>query len=440
MVVVIVEDNANWRNELALMYSRILSDSKEVTDYHPSIRTFATAREAIEYFKPKPGERSNASPKADVLSLDLNLGRDGGGTGLDVLKSAVNAGQKFVTIAVSGFATDEDLHEQLGSKASHLIELETRVAAQTKAKCFVHEKKSERLGSVSQQAKALEKRLRAQVHGNSNVLRDWTKALRQTAAELNGKCLCLHFELPKKMMEPSTKVWTPGVLTRATRPHLSKIGAWNSSFEPIDENSTTSDLLTRLLFLISSGKNNYQTGLSLRLKHELIDPDTGQHAAPLPKEEWICPRKGEGKEPLTPRESFQLTQLVFQKQFEQTRESFVPMAQFSKDGELDLGNVAGRSTMPSNELIVSGLLDGQRLSLPDKQQKGLRNGDSLDVERYVDGKELAAVKSTRSLLNTKLKTILGVNYDLIASMDQPFKTYTLQLPGFVYIQRDSKES
>ena len=439
MIVVIVEDNTTWRNELALMYSRILSDSKEVTDYHPSIRTFATAREAIEYFRPKPGERSNASPKVDVLSLDLNLGRDGGGTGLDVLKSAVNAGQKFVTIAVSGFATDEDLHEQLGSKASHLIELETRVASQTKAKCFVHEKKSERLGSVGQQAKALEKRLRAQVHGNSNVLRDWTAALRQTAAELNGKCLCLHFELPKLLMEPSTETWMPGVLTQATRPHLSKIGAWSSSFEPIDGNSTTSDLLTRLLFLISSGKN-YQTGLSLRLNHELIDPDTGRHASPLSSEEWICPRMDEGILALTPRESFQLTQLVFQKQLEKPRDNLVPKAQFSKDGELDLGNVAGRSTMQTNELMVSGLLVGKRLSLPDKKQKGLRNGDSLDVERYIDGEEVAAVKSTRSILNSKLKTILGVNYDLITSIDDPFRTYTLQLPGFVYIQRDSKEA
>lgn len=439
MIVVIVEDNNNWRHQLALMYSRILSDSKEVTDYHPSIRTFATAREAIEYFKPRPGERANATPKVDVLSLDLNLGRDGRGTGLDVLQFAVNAGQKFITIAVSGFATDEDLHEQLGSKASHLIELETRVAAQTKAKCFVHEKKNERLGSIGQQAKALENRLRSQVHGNSNVLRDWTAALRQTAAEFNGKFLCLHFELPKLLMEPSTETWTPGVLTRVTRPHLSKIGAWSSSFEPIDGNSTTSDLLTRLLFLVTSGKN-YQTGLSLRLKHELIDPQNGQHAAPLPKGEWICPRKGEGIKSLTPRESFQLTQLVFQKQLEQTREIFVPKAQFSKDGELDLGNVAGRSTMTTNELMVSGLLDGKRLSLPDKKQTGLRNGDSLNVECYVDGEEVGAVKSTRCLLNTKLKTILGVNYDLITSVDQPFKTYTLQLPGFVYIQRDSKEA
>jgi hypothetical protein len=440
MVVVIVEDNATWRNELALMYSRILSDSKDVTDYHSSIMTFATAREAIEYFKPKPGERSNASPKVDVLSLDLNLGRDGGGTGLDVLKSAVNAGQKFVTIAVSGYGVDTDLHQQLGTKETErLIELETRVAAETKATCFECKKENEDIWPVPEQVKALEKKLRAQVHGNSNVLRDWTKALRQTAVELNGKCLCLHFELPKALMEPSTEVWTPGVLTRATRPHLSKIGAWNSSFEPIDGNSTPSDLLTRLLFLISSGKN-YQTGLSLRLKHELIDPDTGRHAAPLPKTEWICPRKGEGKESLTPRESFQLTQLVFQKQLEQTSESFIPRAQFSKDGKLDIGNVAGRSTMATSELMVSGLLEGKKLSLPDKKQKALSNGDSLDVERYVDGKEVAAVKSTRCLLNKKLKTILGVNYDLIVSIDQPFKTYTLQLPGFVYIQCDSKES
>lgn len=438
MVVVIVEDNATWRNELALMYSRILSDSKEVTDYHPSVRTFATAREAIEYFKPKPGERSNASPKVDVLSLDLNLGRDGGGTGLDVLKSAVNAGQKFVTIALSGFASDTDLHEQLGSKKSHLIELETWVASQTKARCVVHRKDPLCLGTECQQVKALEKRLCSQVHGNSNVLRVWTAALRQTAAELNGKCLCLHFELPKLLMEPSTEAWLPGVLTRATRPHLSKIGAWSSSFEPLDGNSTSSDLLTRLLFLVSSGKN-YQTGLSLRLKHELIDPDTGRHAAPLSSEEWICPRKGEGIEAFTPRESFQLTQLVFQKQLEQIRESFVPKAQYSKAGELDLGNVAGRTTMPTNELMVSGLLVGKRLSLPDKKQKGLLNGDSLDVERYVDGEEVAAVKSTRSILNSKLKTILGVNYDLITSIDDPFRTYTLQLPGFVYIQRDAKQ-
>jgi hypothetical protein len=438
MVIVIVEDNFEWRHELALMYSRVLSNSTEATSYHPSVKTFATAREAIEYFKPMPGERSNASSKVDILSLDLNLGRDGGGTGFDVLKSAANAGEKFVTIAVSGFATDEDLHEQLGAQKSHLIELETRIASQTKAKCLVHEKKSETLGSVSEQVRALEKRLRSQVHGNSNVLREWTKALRNTAAELTGKCLCLHFELPKDLMGPSTEPWVPGVLSRSTRPYLAKIRAWSSSygFEKLDENSTASDLLTRLLFLVTS-KKNYQSGLSLRKLHELIDPDTGRHAPPLPSQEWICPRLGEGIETLTPRESFLLTQLVFQKQFEQSRGSSIPKAQFKDDGDLDLGNVTGRSTMQSSDLVVSGLLDGKRLNVPNKKQVGLRNGDSLNVDRYVDRKEVASVKSTRSILNSKLKTILGANYDLIASVESPFKTYTLQLPGFVYIQAEA---
>jgi len=436
MIVVIVEDDTKWRLELAMMYSRILSGSREIADHHGAVKTFATAREAIEYFKPKPGERSNAKPKVDVLSLDLNLGRDGGGTGLDVLKAAVNAGQKFVTIAVSGFADDEDLHAQLGRKKSHLLELETWVASQTKGKCVVHPKR-EMLGTVSEQVKALEKKLRSQVHANSNVLRVWTKSLHNTAADLNGKCLCLHFELPRELIQPSTEVWLPGVLTRATRPHLAKIGAWTGHFEPLDEESTASDLLTRLLFLISS-KKNYQTGVSLRLKHELIDPDTGRHAAPISTDEWCCPRPDEGIAAFTPRESFMLTQLIFQKQLEQPNERFVPKAIFGKDGELDIGNVAGHSTTQTNDLMVSGLLNGKRLDLPDGGQKS--NGDSLQIDRKVNGKKDGQVTSNRSRLNKRLKEVLGVNYDLITAIDNPFETYTLQLPGFVYIQRDQQQN
>lgn len=437
MVVVIVEDNATWRNELALMYSRILSDSKEVTDYHPSVRTFATAREAIEYFKPKPGERSNASPKVDVLSLDLNLGRDGGGTGLDVLKSAVNAGQKFVTIAVSGFAVDKDLHQQLGKKeTARLIELETRVAAETKARCLSHEKKDE-TWPIPAQVKALEGKLRSQVHGNSNVLRDWTEALRQTAAELNGKCLCLHFELPKELMEPLTETWVPGLLTRTTRFHLSKIGAWTSIFEPFDESSTASDLLTRLLFLICD-RENYQTGLSLRQNYEIINPETGRHAVPLSSDKWVCPRPRDGIKALTPRESFLLTQLVFQKQLEQTSEANVPKATFGKDGEIDFGNLAERKTTLTQELEVSGLLNSRKLRLPNGDFIG--NGESLRATWETGAKRKPKIHNHASNLNSKLQEILGVSYPLVTSVDTPFNTYKLQLPGFVYIQRDSKEA
>ncbi len=438
MVVVIVEDDANWRHELALMYSRMLSDSKEVTGYHPAIRTFATARETIEYFKPKPGERSNASPKVDVLSLDLNLGRHGGGTGFDVLTSAVNAGQKFVTIAVSGYGTDTDLHDQLGSKTSYLIELETRVASQTKAKCIVHEKKSEKLWSIDKQTKALEKRLRNEAHGNSNVLRDWTEDLRGTAADLNGKVLCLHFELPKELMGGRSGSWVTGALTSTTWDSLNKISAWHYIFEEIDHNSTQSDLLTRLLFLITP-KKNYQTGISLRPIGELIDQTSGKFAAPLPKKDWICPRKGNCNYSLTPRESFQLTQLIFQKMLtnpNQESECKLSNAVY-KDGEVDYENVAAPPSMPKFDLVVSGLLNGNTLTTP--ARKSLKNGASLEVERYVPKKsggfkESAAVKTTRCELNKKLKDILGVNYDLITAVDAPSRTYKLQIKGCVYIQ------
>jgi hypothetical protein len=434
MVVVIVEDDDVWRHQLALMYSRILSNLKAVEDYHADIRTFASANDAIEYFKPKRGERSNARPKVDVLSLDLNLGREGGGTGFDVLNAAVNAGQKFVTIAVSGFGDDKDLHEQLGDEGtSNLLKLETRVASQTKAMCLVHEKKKESLWSVEAQVQALEERLRSYVHGNSNVLRVWTDALRKTAVELNGKCLCLHFELPKVLMAPSTQSWIPGVLTRATRTYLSEVGAWNSNFEPLDENSTPSDLLTRLLFLVTSEKRNYHTGLSLRLNHELVDSVTNQYTPPLSKEEWIFPRPREGiKKGLTPRESFLLLQLLFQKRFERNSQASISKVAYGEDRRLEFGYVAERQTALAQELKVSGLLYGRVLQLPGGNYIG--NGESLRATWETGAIKKPKIHNHASNLNTKLQEILGVSYPLIKSVDTPFNTYELQLPGFIYIQ------
>lgn len=446
--VVVVEDDELWVHELVLMYSRILSKNPKATDYHKDVVICRTANHAIQYFKAKPGERSNASPKVDVLSLDLNLGRTGGATGLDVLKSAVNAGQNFATIVVSGFANDNDLHQQLGSKTSYLVDLENRIANLTKAKCLVHPKLSTDIfGSITQQANALMKKLENQVHGNSNVLRVWTEDLRGTAADLNGKILCLHFELPRDLFESPNDLrgrqresWVMGALINTTLDSLNKISAWHTTFGKIDHTSTDSDLLTRLLFLITAGKN-YQTGLSLRPIDDLVDFKTGKISAPLPKEQWICPRKGNGINSLTPRESFQLTQLVFQEKLISSgnSECKLPNAVY-KDGELDFENVAAPPSKQFFDLEVSGLCNGRTLTTP--AGKSLSNGASLDVERYVknqSGKlvESKAAKATRCILNRKLKNILRVNYDLITAVETPSKTYKLQIPGCIYIQREA---
>lgn len=436
--VVVVEDNNIWRDKLVLMYSRILSNDPKATNYHPDVKGFPTAGEAIQYFKSKSGERSNARPKVDVLSLDLNLGREGGATGIDVLNSAVNAGQKFVTIVVSGYATDEDLHEQmeLDGKTSYLIELETRITAITKAKCLVHPKlKVSPKFPISAQAKALEKRLRSYVHGNSNVLRDWTESLRGTAADLNGKILCLHFELPKELMSGQSESWVMGALDSKTLDSLNKISAWHNIFEKIDHTSTVSDLLTRLLFLITA-KKNYQTGLSLRCISEVYDDAARKYLPPLPKKEWICPRTG--IKSLTPRESFQLTQLVFQKMLTPNENSECKLSKaVYTDGEVDYDNVAAPPSIPKFDLEVSGLLNGNKLITP--AGVSLPNGASLEVERNKgeitkSGKPANVVVATRSILNRNLQDILCVDYDLITAVDSPSETYKLQIAGCVYIQ------
>ena len=437
VVVVVVEDNDIWRDKLRLMYTRILFNDPNATDPHPDVKGYSTAVEAIQYFKSKSGERSNARPKVDVLSLDLNLGREGGATGIDVLNSAVNAGQKFVTIVVSGYATDEDLHEQmeLDGKTSYLIELETRITAITKAKCLVHPKlKVSPKFPISAQAKALEKRLRSYVHGNSNVLRDWTESLRGTAADLNGKILCLHFELPKELIDGRNGSWVMGALDSS----LNKISAWHNIFEKIDHTSTVSDLLTRLLFLITA-KKNYQTGLSLRCISEVYDDAARKYSPPLPKKEWICPRTG--IKSLSPRESFQLTQLVFQRMLTPNENSECKLSKaVYTDGEVDYKNIAAPASIPKFDLEVSGLLNDYKLTTP--AGVSLSNGASLEVDRKKgaitkSGKLANKVVSTRSILNNKLREILCVDYDLVTAVDSPSETYKLQIAGCVYIQSET---
>ena len=431
-VVVVVEDNDEWRDQLVMMYSRLLRGYKNHGDssYHPSVKYFATAKEAIEYFKSKSNGRSNSKPKVDILSLDLNLGK--GGHGFDVLAAAVNAGQKFVTIAVSGFANDKDLHNQLGKKSADLIHLETKVSEMTKAKCVLFAKHIQDLGSVPDQANAIEKKLRSSVHGNSNVLREWCAELRNTAADLNGKMMCLHFVLPPELFCAESPVdWVPGVITRKTRPYLASIQAWHATFEELDEHADGSDLLTRLLFLITEG-TNYLEGISLQSKSDLIDASTGTHSDPPPTNKWLVPRRGVKK--LTPRESFLLLQLAFKKQAQGGSTARIPVGHVDEDGNLQ--NVRLQDSGVTDELIVSGLLDGKHL----KRANGdlLGNGDSLMIERFVAGKEDGALKSTKSLLNKKLRDILGVEYDLISAVGdrQDEKSYRLELDCFVYVQVD----
>ena len=169
-VVVVVEDDPEWRHELGMMYTRILSGPKETTSttYHQLIKFFATAQEAISYISRRTGERDKSKPKVDVLSLDLNL-KPRNGDGMDVLNAAVDAGERFVTIAVSGFASDEEYQSRSDNKK--LRELESNIVNKTKRQCVVHHKLNPNFGTVAEQVASLERLLRSKVtvHGSGLV-------------------------------------------------------------------------------------------------------------------------------------------------------------------------------------------------------------------------------------------------------------------------------
>jgi hypothetical protein len=424
-VVVVVEDDPNWRLALGLMYSRILRGVSKKADetMHPSVKMFATAQEAISYFKAKCDGRSKNRSKVDILSLDMNLGKGLGGTGFSVLKEAAGAGQAFATIIISKFASDTDLHEQLGKKTKLLVGLETNVTNITKARCEVEPKYDEALGSIADQVKAIETKLRAKVHGNSNVLRTWRKELRNTAADLNGKSLCLHFVIPKLSFQPCSVAWVPGSNTQKTRKYLDTIGVWQHDFVAMD--SSASSLLTRLLYLVTNCENKYLSGLSLTSEMDLVNRETGDTVDPLPADKWICPGEGTVSNP-TAREVFMLLQLEFQ------RRLGVGERPKKTQGE-SVETAKARSSSHYPGLEVSGVLTTKPLLRPDGS--AMKNGDSLDVDRDSGDEDRDnTVKQAKFQLNKSLKEILKVDYDLISAIDEPFKTYRLEIPVFVYIQ------
>jgi len=419
-IIMVVEDDSEWRFELAQMYSRILRGQRKRknadADFHPAVHTFSTAREAIEFVKKRPGDRSNSKAKVDIMSLDLNLGRNQGGTGMDVLKAAVSNGEKFATIAITGFASDDDLRDQMPEKEYQGLQaLRDKVERITKCECIVHHKHDvDRFGDVPTQVSRIESDLVSRCSGN--VLRNMQAKLRETIADLNGKCFCLHFKLPNELYRPCPGDWVAAAVQK-NRLLLNQLSVWKGVFHPLDEDSTQTDVLARLLFLATPGK--YLAGVSLQ-----EDP-----TQPLPEDAWLSPQPRMPN--LTPREAFLMLQLIAQGWETRTSESRRPAVTSIRDATY-------QDEPPPSELQISGLIRPTQLGWAKGDSKCVHdNGEPLSVERFTDSptgrREDGALKTNASRLHKSLKEMLGgVDYRVISATDT---SYELSTFGQVFIHR-----
>lgn len=391
-----------------MMFSRILRSQSyhksPDTTIHSSVITFATAKEAIDYLKTSKGHR-----KVDVLSLDLNLKRTGG-NGFDVLKVAVANGQKFATIAISGFAIDDEFRDEIGeSQYRDLPSLKVKVEHITNCECIQENKfSSERFGDAREQVPRIERNLISRSSGN--LIRNLANKLRNNVSDLNGQFFCMHFKLPELLFRPCPGDWVSGSVRRQ-RNLLNKLSVWNGIFHPLDDESTQLDLVGRLLFLVKPG--NYLSAITLQ--DQVEEPDL--------KSKWQLPNQQFSG--LPPSQAFLLLQLIAQgwESSSRNQSQFRPSA-------IEEAIVSEQPSVGTIDL--SGLINPTAFGW---QQKGSVhcNGESLAIARFQDGKEDGALKSRKCHLEKAMKEMLGgVEYDLIDCLEQ---TYALKRPGQIFIHK-----
>ncbi|MEO1528100.1 MAG: hypothetical protein AAFX06_21930 [Planctomycetota bacterium] len=361
----------------------------------------------MDYLRSSSNGQSRATNKVDILSLDLNL-RDNEGHGLDVVKTAVENGQKFATIAISACADDDELRAQLTEKEYlELQSLRPKVEAISHCPCIVEPKLStERFGDASMQVPRIEANLISRSPGNP--LRELAKKLRESVADLNGKFFCMHFELPEIHFRPCSGEWV-AASARMERSRLNKLGVWKSVFHPLDEYSSQLDIVARLLFLTKP--KSFFAGLSLQ---ETIEK-------PLPKKQWLCPQPLVKN--LTKGQAFLLLQLIAQNWAAQSHSGGTTPVRSLEDAiATPQVDVSGIEICGLREPTVLGWKGNRSVH---------SNGESLSVDRYVDGKEDGTLKTSKSRLETSIKGMLGdVEYDVIECLEN---TYNLMRPGQVFI-------
>lgn len=210
-IIVIVEDCSTWRRELARMYTSILrgaSAQKSDGSFHKNIKTFATIEEALHFLEEK--KRSNGRSQFDILSLDLRLGGSNDKlsgkkdtSGVTFVDKAVEYGNQFVTIVVSGAHDDSEFKNRLSADKqmqNRFYRLESVLQEKTKCKVFRFSKYNKRERSIKEQVRDIEEILRSKTKAKGNPLRTLAKELREpSGADFNGKCICLHFRLPQEL-------------------------------------------------------------------------------------------------------------------------------------------------------------------------------------------------------------------------------------------------
>lgn len=217
MKILVVEDNADWREALAMMYCRRLREvnletknipddckkcacAKKCVGLEPEnnagfeqrekhVMTAADANQATSQIQLERNDVISGKRKFDLISLDLDIPM--AGTGIDILKHATTGNRRVAVLAIT-LGTDTDALKKRLSRAERdkLDNLRLLVEQQSGGRCEVILKGT---GPIDERIKSIEK--------------NWTRLslmrLVRETDDRNDKVdntdhLCLHFVLPNE--------------------------------------------------------------------------------------------------------------------------------------------------------------------------------------------------------------------------------------------------
>ncbi len=220
MRILVVEDDADWREALAMMYCRRLREvnlekkaipddckkcavAKDCIGLEPEknagfeqrekhVMTAADANQAIAELQVSREDLKSGKRKIDLISLDLDIPK--AGTGIDILKHATSGNRRVAVLGISSFRNNKAFKERLSTAEREKLWNLRRLLEQTSGgRCEVIEKSN--IDTISEQIISIEK--------------NWTKSnLMRLVRETDDRYenvdtadhLCLHFVLPNAVL------------------------------------------------------------------------------------------------------------------------------------------------------------------------------------------------------------------------------------------------
>jgi CheY-like chemotaxis protein len=276
MKILVVEDDFEWREALAMMYCRRLREvdltqdaipvkckacscAKKCVNLEPEnnatlsprnelVMTAADANQAIEKLQVSRSDLDAGKRNADLISLDLDI--PGAGTGIDILKHATSGDRRVAVIGISAFRTDTNIQKRMGiAEIQRLWNLRQRLEQASGGRCEVIDKST--AYTVTENIKLIE---------SSWSKADLIRLIRETddfKKVDTADHLCLHIVLPDSELPDSfpdcVRIYstTNGrfVVSGCDLQTLNQINCWTQFSACRDTQDMRSQFGTRLTYL-----------------------------------------------------------------------------------------------------------------------------------------------------------------------------------------------